>query len=329
MSWASWVCEWIGSAVVAWLVVSGTLGAAQWAWSRWVGRGAVEYRGKHVLISGASTGLGFAFAQLVARRGAKLSIVSKHEARLASAVAELQRVAEHSVHGAAVDVGDAGAVARAVASAEAVHGPVDVVVACAGLAQPGLVELLDVAVYEAQMRLNYLGSVHLVKAALPAMIRRGAGGHIVLVSSACGLISFAGYSAYCPTKWAVRAFADALRNELLRYGIGVSIFHPSNIDSPGFEQENRTKPASTRAIEGAAALVSPAAAAAMLDDGLQRGQFHITTEFMSDLLRIGVNGISRCNNLLLEALLAPFLPFISAVVVRLNDAEAQKEAKLK
>lgn len=325
----SFIFEWIGAAVVAWIAVSGALGALQWAWSRWLARPALPYRGKHVLISGASTGLGFAYAQLAASRGAKLSIVSKNEARLSAAIADLQRLSEHPVHGAAVDVGDATAVARAVVAAEKVHGPVDVVVACAGLAQPGLVEQLDVAVYEAQMRLNYLGSVHLVKAALPGMIRRGAGGQVVLVSSACGLISFAGYSAYCPTKWAVRAFADVLRNELLRYGIGVAIFHPSNIDSPGFEQENRTKPASTRAIEGTAALVSPAAAAAMLDAGLQRGQFHITTELMSDLLRIGVNGISRCNNLLLEALLAPLLPFVGAIVVRLNDAEASKEAKLK
>lgn len=141
------------------------------------------------------------------------------------------------------------------------------------------------------------------------------------------MISFTGYSAYCPTKWAVRAFADVLRNELLRYKIGVSVFHPSNIDSPGFEQENRTKPASTRAIEGTAALISPAAAAALLDRGLQAGQFHITTELMTELIRIGVTGISQCNNLFLEALLAPLMPFISAIVLIINDSEAAKEKK--
>jgi 3-dehydrosphinganine reductase len=321
--------EWIGIVVVWWIGVCATVGTLQYVWSRFVARRQLEYRNKHVLISGASTGLGFAFAQLAASRGAKLSIVSLNEARLSAAVSELQRSSEHAVHGAAVDVGDAARLADAVKRAEAVHGPVDVVVACAGLAAPGLVEDVDVGVYERQMRLNYLGSVHLVKAALPGMIRRGGGGQVVLVSSACGLISFAGYSAYCPTKWAVRAFADVLRNELQRYGINVAIFHPSNIDSPGFEQENRSKPASTRAIEGAAALISPATAAAMLDDGLQRGQFHITTELMSELLRVGVNGISRANNVLLDSLVAPLLPLIAAVVVRINDAEASKEARKK
>lgn len=143
-----------------------------------------------------------------------------------------------------------------------------------------------------------------------------------------GLISFSGYSAYCPTKWAVRAFADVLRNELLRYKIAVSVFHPSNIDSPGFEQENRSKPASTKAIEGTAALISPAAAAALLDSGLQAGQFHITTELMTELIRIGVTGISQCNNLFLEALLAPLMPFISAIVLLVNDGEAAKEKKM-
>lgn len=52
-----------------------------------------------------------------------------------------------------------------------------------------------------------------------------------------GLLGFAGYSAYAPTKFALRGLADCLRNELKQYGIGVHIFFPGNIDSPGFENE--------------------------------------------------------------------------------------------
>jgi 3-dehydrosphinganine reductase len=54
-----------------------------------------------------------------------------------------------------------------------------------------------------------------------------------------------GYSSYAPTKFALRGLADSLRNELCGTGVGVSIFYPSNMATPGFEQENRTKPRET------------------------------------------------------------------------------------
>jgi 3-dehydrosphinganine reductase len=186
------VASWTGAAVILWTTLSLIAGALRFALSRRVNSSSpnhpLSYRDKHVLISGASTGLGFAYAQLVASRGAKVSIISKHAGRLSSAASELQPNSQHKVVAEAADVGDFDAVQRAVRRAEATHGPVDVVVACAGLAMPGLVEDTDVAVYEQQMRLNYLGSVHLVKAALPSMIARDAPAHIVLVSSACGPI---------------------------------------------------------------------------------------------------------------------------------------------
>jgi 3-dehydrosphinganine reductase len=174
----------VGCFVLVWLTLALVVGLIRLVLSRSSNR--LSYRDKHVLISGASTGLGFAFAQLAAQRGAKVSIVSKHAGRLAHAATELQALASHRVVAEAADVGSNAAVVEAVRRAEAVHGPVDVVVACAGLAQPGLVESTDAAVYEEQMRLNYLGSVHLVKAALPAMIARDKPAKIVLVSSACG-----------------------------------------------------------------------------------------------------------------------------------------------
>lgn len=62
-------------------------------------------------------------------------------------------------------------------------------------------------------------------------------GKIVFVSSMLGMLSFAGWSTYSPTKYAVRGLADTLRNELKRYNIGVHIFFPGGILSPGFETE--------------------------------------------------------------------------------------------
>jgi 3-dehydrosphinganine reductase len=62
-------------------------------------------------------------------------------------------------------------------------------------------------------------------------------GKIVFVSSILGLMSFAGWSTYSPTKYAVRGLADTLRNELQRYNINIHIFYPGTIFTPGFETE--------------------------------------------------------------------------------------------
>jgi short-subunit dehydrogenase len=62
-------------------------------------------------------------------------------------------------------------------------------------------------------------------------------GKIVFVSSMLGMLSFAGWSTYSPTKYAIRGLADTLRNELKRYGVGVHIFFPGGIESPGFDIE--------------------------------------------------------------------------------------------
>ncbi|KAH8069647.1 3-dehydrosphinganine reductase [Aureococcus anophagefferens] len=101
------------------------------------------------------------------------------------------------------------------------------------------------------MDLNYLGVVKTLKATLPGMVDRKAG-TAVLVSSGLALCGYAGYSAYAPTKWAVRGLAETLRSELLPFDISVHSVYPPNMDTPGFVEENRTKPKSAKAIEGRA-----------------------------------------------------------------------------
>lgn len=148
-------------------------------------------------------------------------------------------------------------VSKAVQQAISANGVTDIVVLCAGKASPGLLIDTPNSVYREMINLNYLGSVFTVKAALPKMIERKQGGRLVFVSSAAALTSFVGYSQYCPSKWAVRSFADSLRNELKLYDIEVTQFYPSNMDTEGFEIEERTKPAPTKEIEGTAKLFKP------------------------------------------------------------------------
>lgn len=99
-----------------------------------------------------------------------------------------------------------------------------------------------------------------------------------MVSSTLGLMGMIGYSQYAPTKFALRGLAECLRQELLPYGIGVSIYFVSTIKTPGYERENLTKPAITKLIEdGDCSDQSPEARASTLLKGTTRGDEQCAT----------------------------------------------------
>lgn len=129
-------------------------------------------------------------------------------------------------------------------------------------------------------------------------------GKIVFVSSMLGMLSFAGWATYSPTKYAIRGLADTLRNELKRYNIGIHIFFPGGIESPGFEIENKTKPEITKIIEGANTPQTGTECAQSLMKGLRKGEYMIVTDAISEVLRAVTRGVSPTNNLLLDWILA-------------------------
>ncbi|EQC41719.1 hypothetical protein SDRG_01675 [Saprolegnia diclina VS20] len=290
--------------------------------------------GKHVFITGGSAGLGLSTAKKYAQAGAKVTIVARSTDALAKAKDEIQAVAKHPVFTQSCDVTDYASVQKAVADANTFHNRVtDHVVCCAGTAMPGYVLDQDISIFRKEMDLNYFGVVHATKAALPAMVARNEGGTFVYVSSGCGLISFIGYAQYSPTKFAVRGFADALRNELQLYKMNVHVFYPGNIDSPGFVQENKTKPAECKEIEGSADLVSPDQVAQSMIDGVANGVYAITNDLGIWVLRILGNGINPRKNTPLEMLLMPVITIVQVgyvfymdyVVSASRSARAKKE----
>lgn len=129
-------------------------------------------------------------------------------------------------------------------------------------------------------------------------------GKIVFVSSMLGMLSFAGWSTYAPTKFAVRGLADTLRNELKSYGIGIHIFYPGGIESPGFDTENLTKPEVTKIIEGANTPQTGTECAQSLMHGLRKGYYMIVTDPISEVLRAVTRGVTPTNNLVLDWILA-------------------------
>jgi len=228
------------------------------------------------------------------------------------------------------DVTDYEALKVAVKEANAFHGrDVDELICCAGYARPGYFMECDVEIFENEMNVNFFGCLYAAKAVAPYMVERGTGGRIAFVSSACGTLSFIGYTQYCSTKYAVRGLAEALRNELILYDIDVNIFYAANIDTAGYETENKTKPKETADIEGAGDLVSPDAAAQSLIDGFMDDRFAITNDIGCWLLRSSSAGAVPRNNFILEFLLSPLTFLASAGFRQWMDFVVRQSSKRK
>lgn len=239
---------------------------------------SMQLSNQHVLITGGSSGIGLALARQAAGKGARISLLARDPAKLAAARDEIQRVAAAPVCIVGADVADQTALVRALAEAERAHGPVDILITSAGIARPGYFEEVPVEVFERSMAVNYFGTVYAVKAVVPGMKQRGRGA-IVIISSGAGLVGLFGYTAYSPTKFALRGLAESLRAELKSTGVQVTIVYPPDTDTPQLADENRSKPPETKALTAAAGLWSADDVARVTLDGLADGKFSVTPGF--------------------------------------------------
>lgn len=237
----------------------------------------MHLRGQHVLITGGSSGIGLALARRAATEGARLSLVARDPARLSAAHAAIRAAVPDcaQIVVAPADVADEAAVLAALRIAEATHGPVDVLITSAGVARPGYFEEIPVSVFERTMAVNYFGTLYAIKAVAPGMRQRGRGA-IVLVSSGAGLVGLFGYTAYSPSKFALRGLAESLRGELKPAGVSVTIVYPPDTDTPQLAEENLTKPLETRALTGCAGLWTADAVARVTLAAVRRGRFSVT-----------------------------------------------------
>jgi short-subunit dehydrogenase len=178
--------------------------------------------GRAALVTGASGGLGQAIARALVRRGADVVLTGRRVEVLEPLAIELR--------GRAVpcDLADRDAVARLVEGA----GPVDVLVANAGLPGSGRFDSLTVEEIDRALEVNLRAPMILARLMCEGMAERG-GGQIVFVSSLSGKVGTARTSVYAATKFGLRGFAQGLREDMRPRGIGVSTVLPGFIRDAG------------------------------------------------------------------------------------------------
>jgi short-subunit dehydrogenase len=181
------------------------------------------------IVTGASSGIGWATAQAFARRGATVVAVARREDRLRTLVDELRNRAPRSFL-LAGDLGERDFAERVVAESAERLGRVDVLVNNAAVPMRKLLYRTSVEDAEAALRVNFLSCVWTSFAAIPLMLRQGSG-TIVNVSSFASKVVPTHETLYAATKCAMNGFSEGLWNDLRGSGIHVALVHPGPIDT--------------------------------------------------------------------------------------------------
>ena len=195
----------------------------------------MDLKGKTVLLTGATGGLGRAMAEALAGRGATLVLSSRKPEELDQLALDLPGEGHRRI---VSDLAAPGAAEALVGEA----GEIDVLIANAGLGANGSIEDFAPEEIERVVRVNLEVPLRLTRALAPELRRRGSG-HIVFVSSLAGKAATAKTALYTATKAGLRGFAISLRQDLAGDGVGVSIVCPGFVREAGmFARSGRTPP---------------------------------------------------------------------------------------
>jgi short-subunit dehydrogenase len=193
-------------------------------------KGSGPFANQVAIITGASSGIGLELARVLAAQGCKVGLVARRREKLAALAEQIHQ------HGgcagvAAADVAARQQISSAIGDLATQLGPVDLLIANAGVGVPTLLEPLNVADTENMVRVNLFGVVYAIEAVLPDMLRRGRG-HLAAVSSLAAYKGLPGESGYCASKAALNSYLEGLRIHLRSRNIAVTTICPGFVRTP-------------------------------------------------------------------------------------------------
>lgn len=214
---------------------------------------------RNILITGGSSGIGESLALEYAAPGVFLALTGRDTARL-EAVAEHCRQLGADVTASTIDVRDRAAMESWIKQLD-VEQPLDLVIANAGVGFSTSGDKSLAGIAEATFAVNVGGVFHTIHPAIEAMKTRGQG-QIAILSSIAGLVGMPGHPAYSASKNAVRAYGEAMRGDMRRHGIEVSVICPGYVESRMTAQNRFKMPF----------LMTPGKAARIIAKGLARNK---------------------------------------------------------
>lgn len=230
----------------------------------------MDFNGKVVWITGASSGIGAALAREWASRGAHIILSGRDEARLGEVAADCGETLVLPF-----DVRDDGALADATTKALAWKGGVDIAVANAGVSQRSQALKTDMAVYREIIDIDLTAQIAFAQGLIAHMAQRGSGA-LLFISSIAGKVGVPMRTAYCAAKFGLAGYADALRAELSQKGVSVHTIYPGSIATDisrnALTSDGSKRGRSDKAIDEG---IQPAEAASTIIDAVALNQREI------------------------------------------------------
>lgn len=238
------------------------------------------FRGKKVLVTGGSRGIGRCLALQLTASGADVAIVSRSQSKLEETRQELEARRSHPdqrMFAFAFDVSDERQVAEKCKLILDSLGGLDCLFNNAGISRPGTVEDLPEDSFRELIQTNYLGTVWMSKTFLPHF-KRQRSGNICNIASIVGLVPVFGYSAYAASKAAVVAFSECLRQELSLANIHVTVCAPADVKTDLYDEERNWIPSATEKLADNLTALEPEQVAQKILRGTARGKAMVYTD---------------------------------------------------
>ncbi|CAD6227364.1 GSCOCG00006133001-RA-CDS [Cotesia congregata] len=275
--------------------------------------------GKHVVITGGSSGIGKAVAMLAAKMGAHVTIIARDVQKLEASRNDIMSACKNRdsqrIEYLSLDISkDYETIEKSFLDIEKTMGPIYMLVNCAGMAICGKIEDTTIETLNWIINLNFMGTYYCTKAVIPRM-KSAKDGIIVITSSQAALIGIFGYSAYCSSKFALRGLSESLAMEVNPHNVSVTLCLPPDTDTPGFAVEEQSKPLETKLISESAGLVKADVVAKQLIADACAGRFFSTVGFegfMLTTLSAGMSPVSSLAELFLQFLTMGLMRVVGA-----------------
>ncbi|NTW31281.1 MAG: SDR family NAD(P)-dependent oxidoreductase [Bacteroidetes bacterium] len=194
---------------------------------------------KTAVITGGSSGLGYALAELLGEQGYHIVLLARNKQRLDDAVAELAKK-NYAVNGIICDITNENQVREASEKLKADYGKIDFLILSAGEVTTKLLcDYNGTAELKKDIDIDLWGTIQSAYFFTPLLVN---GSKMLMISSGFGIMGAAGYSIYCAAKAGIVNFGESLRRELLYKNIAVYVACPGDMDTPQFRNEVKNQP---------------------------------------------------------------------------------------